>query len=595
MAGKQVKAIPYGITDFVEIRTENFYYIDKTSYLNDLQKAGRFLFFIRPRRFGKSLFLSMLTTYCDVFYTDRFEELFRGTEIYDTPTSDKGKYLVLPFNFSLVDPTPGKLETSFLRHVQGCARSFLHKYADRLIKDLDFTKKVIEESLSASDVLAAVIDVCRDSSQPVYLIVDEYDNFANNTLTASGESAYRDITHEDGILRTFFNVVKGGTTGTGAPIKRLLITGVSPVTMDDVTSGFNIGHNISLDTSLNQMLGFSRQDVETMLEYYRGVGRFKHDTAFLMKIIGSWYGNYLFSENAPASERLYNTDMVLYFMREYFKESTLPRDLIDRNVRIDYGKLRHLIVIDKGENFSPTTNGNFSKLKQVIEEGETSTRLVQGFPIKELSVPENFKSLLFYFGLLTIQGRDRDQTRLCIPNETIKRLYYDYIENTYKDTGAFSLDLEKYNRLMSDMAYEGKWKPLFEYITSRMSESMALRDLITGEKSIQAFLNVYLGLSDLYIIHAERELNKGFVDLAMEPFLARYEGIKYAYLLEIKYLKAGTKGDDSQIETLKKQAKDQLRNYALDEKYKKTIQKTTLIKLVLIFSGHCLLHLEQVE
>lgn len=331
-----------------------------------------------------------------------------------------------------------------------------------------------------------------------------------------------------------------------------------------------------------------------MVEYYRGAGLIKHDNAFLLEIFDSWYGNYLFSENAPHPEKLYNTDMVLYFMREYFKESAVPHDLIDRNVRIDYGKLKHLIVLDNGAGARPATNGNFSKLKQIIEEQETSTRLVLGFPLEKLTVPENFKSLLFYFGLLTIKDRDRDQARLCIPNETIKRLYYDYIKEAYDETGAFALDLEKYRRLMSDMAYDGKWQPLFEYITARMAESMALRDLITGEKSIQAFLNVYLGLSELYIIHAEKELNKGYADLVMEPFLARYEGIGYSFLLEIKYVKGGLKPGDAGVETLKAAAREQIKQYALDAKFKKTIGKTKPIKLVLIFSGHCLVHLEEV-
>ncbi len=592
MDDKQLKTIPYGISDYGRIVEKSCYYVDKTGYLSILEESGDYLFFIRPRRFGKSLFLSMLAIYYDVFYKDRFEELFQGTAIYSAPTDDRGKYLVLPFNFSQVDPTPEKIETSLLRHVQGCARSFLQKYSDHLIKDLDFTKKVIEESLSPSDVLAAVIDVCRDSRQRVYLIVDEYDNFANNILTASGESAYQEITHKDGVLRTFFSVVKGGTTGTEAPINRLFITGVSPVTMDDITSGFNIGKNVSLYPGLNRMLGFTRENVLEMIRYYKEHEGVRHPENLLLELMADWYDNYRFAIDDEIS--LFNSDMVLYFLDNYRLRQKLPDDLIDRNVRIDYGKLRHLILIDEGENRPPTTNGNFSKLKQIIEDGKTSTRLVQGFPLRELSRPENFKSLLFYFGLLTIDSVDLGEVVLSIPNETVRRLFYDYIKMGYQETGAFSLDLSVYSKRMNDMAGKGLWKPLFEYITDRMAESLALRDLITGEKSIQAFLNVYLGLSDLYIIHAEREMNKGFIDLAMEPFLARYEGIKYAYLLEIKYLKAGTKQEDGEIEKIKKQAEEQLRNYALDEKFRKTIKKTTLIKLLLIFSGHQLVHLGEV-
>jgi len=204
---------------------------------------------------------------------------------------------------------------------------------------------------------------------------------------------------------------------------------------------------------------------------------------------------------------------------------------------------------------------------------------------------------LFYLGLLAIKGPDKDKLRLEIPNETVKRLYYDYIKEAYRETGIFNLDLDKYADLMTDMAYDGKWRPLIEFITSRMKESMSLRDLITGEKSIQAFLNVYLGLSDLFIIHPEKEMNKGYADIFMEPFLARYEGIKYAYLLEIKYIKPkeGKKVDAGKIQQLKAAAKEQFKKYSIDEKSGKTVEKTNLIKIVLIFSGHRLIDIDDVK
>ncbi|MCP5104294.1 MAG: AAA family ATPase [bacterium] len=333
----------------------------------------------------------------------------------------------------------------------------------------------------------------------------------------------------------------------------------------------------------------SRRDVVQMIEYYREKGLVYHDTAGLLDILTHWYGNYRFSGDEDA--RVYNSDMVLYFIKNYIKRKKLPDDLIDRNVRIDYGKLRHLVIIDKEKTGKPTPNGNFSKLKQIIEDGGTSTKLEKGFPLEKVVDPAHFKSLLFYLGLLTIKGPEKNMVRLEIPNETVQRLYYDYIEEAYRETDVFALDLSKYSDLMTDMAYDGKWKPLFDFITGRMRESMSLRDLITGEKSIQAFLNVYLGLSDLYIIHTEREYNKGYVDILMEPFLARYEGVKYSYLLEIKYLKSGVKPGEAKVEELRRAAEEQLRSYSMDKKLGKALEKTTLVKLVLIFSGHELLYI----
>jgi hypothetical protein len=244
-------------------------------------------------------------------------------------------------------------------------------------------------------------------------------------------------------------------------------------------------------------------------------------------------------------------------------------------------------------------NGNFSKLTEILEKDSIQSNISKGFSIDELIGPENFVSLLFYFGLLTISGIiPSNKAILKIPNETVKRLYYDFIKETYQETGAFSLDLEKFSASMDDMAFNGQWQPLIEYLAHRMNESLVLRDLMTREKAIQVFLNVYLGLSDIYIIHPEKEMNKGFADLALEPFLAQYPAIKYSYLIELKYIKpSGQKNDVSrdQVKKLREEAENQLKQYSIDEKYSKTLGQTQLVKLVLIFCGHRLVYHGEVE
>jgi hypothetical protein len=592
MKDKKIKKIPYGLANYERVVQKNCYYVDKTMYLRTIEESGDYLFFIRPRRFGKSLFLSVMEAYYDVFYKDRFREFFQDTWIYDHPTEERGKYLVLSLNFSVVEPDPGKMETSFHNHIQDTAVAFIQRYSHYLsdYPKKDYFEKKIENSRSATDILSTLLLLCKEAQQELYVIIDEYDNFANIILSTVGEDAYLKLTHGAGFFRSFFNALKKGTGGTGAPISRSFITGVSPVTMDDVTSGYNIGKNISLEPDLNRMLGFTKDDVIEMIEYYRSNGLIKHPTDYLVDIMRQWYDNYLFSDEDRV--KLFNSDMVLYFIDNYLTRKKLPDDLIDSNVKIDYGKLRHLIIIDRHKTRLPTPNGNFSKLKEIMEEGSTSGKIVKGFPLEKLKDPENFKSLLFYLGLLAIKGPERDKLHLQIPNETVKRLYYDYIEEAYRETGIFNLDLDRYADLMTDMAYDGKWRPLLEFITGRMKESMSLRDLVTGEKSIQAFLNVYLGLSDLFIIHVEKEMNKGYADMVMEPFLARYEGIKYAYILEIKYIKAGVSPDDEKVRQLKSEAEEQLKSYSIDEKFKKTIEKTALIKILLIFSGHELIDIK---
>ncbi len=594
---QNLKQIPYGISNFEDFHEKNLYYVDKTRYIHNIEEKGSYLFFIRPRRFGKSLLLSILESYYDLNVKDRFDEIFDGAYIQQNPTAGKNNYLVLKLDFSAVDSDISQVETAFLHHVKNVALFFLHKYGKLLGIDIMEAKAEFDSLKSASVLMDTFLSYCKGKDQKLFVIIDEYDNFANTILSGAGEQEYRKITHGGGFLRAFFNVLKGGTSGSHAPISRLFMTGVSPITLDDVTSGFNIGTNISLHPDLNEMLGFNRGEVEALIEYYRQTGKIRHSTTELLELMSSWYNHYRFSMDAQ--QEVFNSVQVLYFLSEYLINSRVPQTLIDRNVRIDYQKLRYLIIIDRKGAAAAQTNGNFSRLKDVIENKSVQTTLKVGFPVEELTESENFFSLLFYFGLLTITGvTPTYQTILSIPNETVKRLYYDYIKETYDETGLFSLNLDTYAKLMEGMAVEGKWQPLIGYISERMAASMGLRDLITGEKVVQTFLNVYLGLSDLYFVHSEKETNKGFADLVLEPFLLHYPAIKYAYLVEIKYLKVAagkTKktlppGADEKIQKLRDEAESQLKQYCLDEKFQKTIGQTTLIKLVLVFCGHRLVY-----
>jgi len=596
MKDEIIKKIPYGVTDYEAIKTGHAYYVDKTSYIKEIEKAGKYLFFIRPRRFGKSLFLSMLESYYDIAKKEQFELFYKGTDIFNNPTKERNSHLILKFNFSAVNPGINHVERSFTDYIKEVGEVFVTKYKEFLqVNDTESIKE-LKSKQTASDVLRYIISFCKKSNQTLYVIIDEYDNFANTILSESGSGNYIKMTHSEVFFRAFFNVLKEGTTGSAASIARVFLTGVSPITMDDVTSGYNIGKNISIDPVFNEMLGFTRKDVVEIIEYYKGNDLIKHSTEYLTEIMNTWYNNYTFSTGAQTT--LFNPDMVLYFLDRYMGRYELPGQLIDRNVRIDYRKLRHLIMIDS--NRMKLTNGNFSRLKQIIEDGGIESTIVEGFPVDKVADSKNFISLLFYFGLLTIKGVKvpGEKPVLRIPNEAIKRLYYDYIHEAYEETGTFSLDYDRYEDLMGDMAYQGEWVPLFKYIALRMKESMSLRDLITGEKSIQAFLNVYLGLSQRYIVHVEKELNKGFADIVMEPFKARFPEIKYAYLIEIKYMKKvkGKKAkENGKLQQLIAEAKKQLSKYSMDSKFEKSMTGTNLIKLVLVFTGIELVHIEEVK
>ncbi len=591
----ELKDIPYAVADFKDFRIKNLFYVDKTRFIRNIEKKGSFLFFIRPRRFGKSLFLSLLEYYYDIDRKDQFDFLFNGTDIHSNPTKEKNKYLVLKLNFSGITPGKEFRYGSFLNYIQKTAKTFINKYNKYLDTDSKKAEKDLYSQKSASDVMITLLDYLANKERKLYVIIDEYDNFANTVLSDSGEEEYRAITQGEGFLRSFFNVIKAGTTGSDTPISRLFMTGVSPITMDDVTSGFNIATNISLDLDIDEILGFTGTEVETMIEYYRQTGKIRHSTPELMGIMNQWYNHYKFA--LRSNSEIFNTVLVLYFLREYLKESRIPDQLIDNNARIDYMKLRYLIISDK--KGTPQTNGNFSQLRQIIETGSVHSKIAVSFPVEELVDPTNFISLLYYFGLLTVRGIDDEDTPvLAIPNETIKRLYFDYFRATYNETGKLILDSHTYDMLSNGMAYKGNWGAFIDYIARKMAESLSLRDLLNSEKAHQVFWNVYAGLSTLYNVYSEKEMNQGFCDLVLEPLLANRPGIKYSYLIELKYIRPSDyeKEDAAvRIQALRLEAETQLAQYSLDEKFRKSIGQTTLKKLVLIFSGNRMVHRSEIQ
>jgi hypothetical protein len=585
-----LKKIPYGVADFNDFKVKNLYYVDKTRFIRDIEEKGNFLFLIRPRRFGKSLFLGIMEAYYDIGYKDRFDYFFAGSDIHRNPTREKNIYMVLKLNFSMVNPEVSLVEEAFLTRIKNAANFFVSRYRKLLDIDIEKAERNFDSKKSASEVMDTLLNYCLQKKQKLYVIIDEYDNFANTILSEAGEQEFQKITHGTGFFRTFFNVLKGGTTGTDAPISRLFMTGVSPITLDDVTSGFNIASNISLDSDIDEIMGFTQAEVETMIEYYRQTGKIRHSTPELLEIMSQWYNHYRFSVHS--TREVFNTIHVLYFLKEYMKNSQFPGTLIDHNAGIDYNKLRHLIITDK--KGTPQTNGNFSKLRKIMENDSIHSTIVDSFPVHKLVSPENFISLLYYFGLLTIAGIDEENKAILkIPNEAIKRLYYDYIKETYEETGILTIDLSRYEALMKEMAFNGQWKPLIAYLVEQMETSMGIRDLITGEKALQAFLNVYLGLSALYLVYSEKEPGKGYADLVLEPFLAQYPQLKYSYLIEIKYIKPQGKNKalpPEKIKKIKEEAEAQLKRYSLDEKFRQVIGQTTLKKLILIFSGNRLVY-----
>ena len=517
------RRIPYGEADFRRIRLNRWLYVDKTPFLRRLEEE-RYAFLIRPRRFGKSLWISLLENYYDRFWADDFDATFAGTDIGQDPTGEQSRYVTLRFNFSMVNDKLETLEREFETYCMIELRGTLRRHPDL------FPEAAVRDILAPPSIATKLAELFRyagDHDIPLYVLIDEYDNFANTVLAYHGAEAYHSFTHGGGFYRNFFATLKGGADRSGGGLERLFITGVSPITMDDVTSGFNIGTNISLEPDFNEMVGFTEPEVRRLVETYRDLGVFNQDPATAMGIMGEWYNGYRFATAAETD--LYNTDMVLYYLKHSIPNRDVPTYLIDTNVRIDYGKLRHLLVTGR------QLNGNFDLLRGVIGEEQVDTRIQPSFPLKDLTKQENFFSLLHYFGLLSIRDVVERVPRLAIPNQTVKRLMYGYLRDAYRDMEVFSVNLFRFEQLMMGMANRGEWRPVLEFLSEAVARQTGIRDYIGGEKVIQGFLAAYLSVADHYVFRSEAELGKGHADIALEPLLARYPHLQRGYLIEAGY------------------------------------------------------------
>jgi hypothetical protein len=580
------KKIPYGLTDFERFNQEQYYYVDKTHLIPALEQAPNFLFLIRPRRFGKSLLLSVFEDYYDVAKKDRFDIFFKDTYIHQFPTENKSKYLILKFNFSQVNPDENKLESSFESH---CCQSFYDfnkkysSYFDSVYKEL------FDQQENSYDKLECVFRNLVSLELKLFIIIDEYDNFANTILSEPGKGTarYLKLTHGEGFFRFFFNKLKGGTTGSGAGISKLFITGVSPLTLDDVTSGFNIGYNISNDKEFNELVGFTEEEVYKMLLYYQSKSVLNFPIDELMKIMEVWYNNYQFTTSE--SKRMYNSDMVLYFVEKVTRLNEIPRNLIDNNVKTDYNKLKHLIILDK------KINGNFSILKSILETGQVASDIIPSFSVNELLHRECFISLLYYFGLLSIAGEIKGRILLKIPNQTILHFFGIYLRKGYEDTDIFKIDFFRFSELMTEMAYSGNWKDVFDFLASEIKTQTKIRDYIQGENMIKGFLLAYLNMTNHYVIQTEREMNKGYADMYLEPFFIQHKQMTCSYIIELKYIaRSEEQLIETKVKTLIEDATLQLNRYAADDYIQKSKGTTELKKLALVWHGWELVYAQEI-
>lgn len=574
---QQAKQVPYGVADFARVMTQNMYYVDKTMFLPELERQPSYLFFIRPRRFGKSIFLSMLYSYYDCRQKSKFQTLFGSLWIGSHPTPLQGAYQVLYLDFSQITGRIDVLEERFNAYLCINIDSFMSYYSEY------YTEKEVENIQSKTehaDKLELMFKAAKKHGYPLYLIIDEYDNFTNVVLNEHGEGVYHAITHADGFYRDVFKKFKGN-------FERIFMMGVSPVTLDDVTSGYNIGWNISIKPEFDEMLGFSTKDVVDMFTYYKEYGQIPADSDInaIVEDMKPWYDNYCFAEDAlQKNTRMFNCDMVLYYLRNYMDYGRAPRQMIDPNTKTDYGKMKKLLQFDK-------LNGERRGIiHKIAEEGQIVTQLYESFSAYQIPKAEIFPSLLFYYGMLTIKGTFGSQLILGIPNNNVRKQYYEYLLEEYQNVNYVNP-----NTLATQftyMAFEGKWQEPLQRIADAYAKVSSVRDAIEGERNLQGFFMAYLNLNDYYYTAPELELAHGYCDFFLLPDLTHY-ATKHSYILELKVLPKNASADKAAQQW--QEAEEQIRRYAVAPRVEALRQGTQLHKIIMQFEGWELRRMEEVE
>ena len=579
---EQVKRIPYGMMNFVAIREDNCYYVDKTRFIEKVENANKFFFFIRPRRFGKSLTMSMLRHYYDINASDKFEQLYGNLYIGQHPTPNHNKYLIIYLNFAVVNADLGNYRDALDQHCNTAFNYFCDVYESYL-------PKWIKEEMNQKKGCVAQLDYlhqeARKTGARIYLFIDEYDHFTNHILSdAARIEEYKNETHGTGYLRSFFDTIKAGTDSS---IERVFVTGVSPVTLDDLTSGFNIGTNYSLSYGFNEMVGFTEEEVRAMLAYYAQHHDFQHSVDELIAIMKPYYDNYCFAEEAYGETTMYNSNMVLSFLYKYIdNRCRIPSRMLDENIRVDYNKLRMLIRKDK--EFAHDA----SIIQTLVSKGFVTGELKEGFPAEQIADNNNFVSLLYYFGLVTLGGLYRGRIKFVIPNEVVREQIYTYLLDNYHDNH-LSADQERISQLEENMAYDGDFKPFFRYIADSIHTYASQRDRQKGEAFVHGYTLALTSQCRFYRPISELDNQNGYADIFLRPLYEIFTDMEHSYIIELKYLKS--QASDSEVQEAASKASAQVCRYADTLNVNAHIAHTRLHKVYVIYRGVEMVACEEVE
>lgn len=546
--------LPYGIADFRRIRHQGLVYIDRTGYLHELEKLGRVLVFLRPRRFGKSLWLQTMANYYDLRRLEEHAQLFGDLEVGRRPTPLAHRYLVLQWNFSVINPagSAARIAESLRDHIASQAKTFAAHYEGRLAAE-------IEVDGSIPSILDSLLRAVEPTAHPLYLLIDEYDNFINEVL-ARDESTYRALVEADGPFKLLFKAVKSATEGRG--LERIFISGVSPLALNDLTSGFNIARNVTLDPALDGLCGFTEKDLEALLDLLaREEGSAAPPgRADLLTTLRTWYNGYRFTLGPPGRPKeaalVYNPTNVLYFLDHLHRWKVPPERLYDENLRADRGKLAFLVRSGVGEGV----------LEQLAAgDGEVLiSRLETSFSLDDLGVRlgedrSAIVSFLYYLGLLTLTS---DPGLLRIPNLVVRKLFLERLLDGYLPQWQ---DSSEAREIALDLFLGGHIQRFASFLEERILPILSNRDRNTSssrsgvggggvnEMVLKALVLAILFEDTHYSVFSELEIEHGYADLCL---IVRPEKRHLGFrdlLFELKWLHRRDLADSADLKSQSRQ------------------------------------------
>ena len=547
-----MKKLPYGISDYERIKENNYYYVDKTKYIEKLENlAEPYIMLLRPRKFGKTLFTSVLENYYDIKKKEKFEELFKETYIGKNPTKLRNSYNILKFNFSGIDTTNEETTIKgFKNEIASSIYVFVEKY------NLEFYINKEDEAENILDNLLKAFYI-QKQGEKIYVIIDEYDHFANELL-GFNTNQFKNLVSKNGKVRKWYEILKKGTESV---IDRIFITGVAPITLDSLTSGFNICSDKTQDEQFNEMIGFTEKELKEIMEEQK-IEKEKQEE--ILPIMKENYDGYRFS--IKGKEKIYNSNMTLYFLNEYIKYKEIPERLIDMNIASDYSKLGKMLDLCKGEEREKVIE------KTVAGEGIVSEITQKFNPAIEFT-EKDLVSMLYYLGYLTISGEEVGYPILNIPNKVMKEIYSDYFLQILRRNIKVDIN-ENYVEIAREIALEGKITKAIEML-ERYLQNLSNRDYQRfDEKYVKLIFYCIVMNLRIFRLKSEMEVQRKYPDILLIPKdqSKEYKGV----MIEFKYLK---KGEESKLKEKQEEAKKQIEEYGEFEEIKelKNINKYTVV------------------